>query len=60
MKKIGRLKFEARAKEIVILVIFIAVTSFAIIEVKNLLNQEKVQERALEQICKGCHRIRAC
>ncbi|MGN1012575.1 MAG: class D sortase [Clostridia bacterium] len=43
MKKIGRLKFEARAKEIVILVIFIAVTSFAIIEVKNLLNQEKVK-----------------
>lgn len=43
MKKIGRLKFEARAKELIILVIFIAVTSFAIIEVKNLLNQEKVK-----------------
>lgn len=43
MKKIGRLKFEARAKELVMLVIFIAVTSFAIIEVKNLLNQEKVK-----------------
>lgn len=43
MKKIGRLKFEARAKEMIILVIFIAVTSFAIIEVKNLLNQEKVK-----------------
>lgn len=43
MKKVGRLKFEARAKEIVILFIFIAVTSFAIIEVKNLLNQEKVK-----------------
>lgn len=43
MKKIKRLKFEARAKEIVILVIFIAVASFAIIEVKDLLNQEKVK-----------------
>ena len=43
MKKIGRLKFETRAKEIVILIIFIAVTSFAIIEVKNLLNQEKIK-----------------
>ena len=39
MKKIGRFKFETRAKEIVILIIFIAVTSFAIIEVKNLLNE---------------------
>ena len=28
MKKIGRFKFETRAKEIVILIIFIAVTSF--------------------------------
>ncbi len=43
MKKIGRFKFETRAKEIVILIIFIAVTSFAIIEVKNLLNQEKIK-----------------
>lgn len=43
MKKIRRLKFEARAKEIIILVVFILVTSFAIIEVKNLLNQEKVK-----------------
>ncbi len=43
MKKVGKMKFEARAKEMIILVIFIAVTSFAIIEVKNLLNQEKVK-----------------
>jgi len=43
MKKVGKIKFEARAKELVILIIFIAVTSFAIIEVKNLLNQEKVK-----------------
>ena len=43
MKKIGRFKFETRAKAIVILIIFIAVTSFAIIEVKNLLNQEKIK-----------------
>lgn len=43
MKKIGRFKFETRVKEIVILIIFIAVTSFAIIEVKNLLNQEKIK-----------------
>ena len=43
MKKIGRFKFETRAKDIVILIIFIAVTSFAIIEVKNLLNQEKIK-----------------
>lgn len=43
MKKVGKIKFEARAKELIILVIFIAVTSFAIIEVKNLLNQEKVK-----------------
>lgn len=43
MKKVGKFKFEARAKELIILVIFIAVTSFAIIEVKNLLNQEKVK-----------------
>ena len=43
MKKIGRFKFETRAKEIVILIIFIAVTSFAIIKVKNLLNQEKIK-----------------
>ena len=42
MKKIGRLKFKARAKEVLILIIFIAVTSFAIIEIKNLLNQEKI------------------
>ncbi|MBO5477384.1 MAG: class D sortase [Clostridia bacterium] len=43
MKKIGRLKFKARFKEVIILVIFIAVTSFAIIQVKNLLNQEKIK-----------------
>lgn len=43
MKKVGKIKFEARAKEMLILIIFIAVTSFAIIEVKNLLNQEKVK-----------------
>ena len=43
MKKIGRLKFKARAKEVLILIIFIAVTSFAIIEIKNLLNQEKIK-----------------
>ena len=43
MKKIRRLKFKAKFKEVVILVIFIAVTSFAIIQVKNLLNQEKIK-----------------
>ncbi len=43
MRKIGKLKFKARAKEVAILVVFIAVTSFAIIEVKNLLNQEKIK-----------------
>lgn len=43
MKKIRRLKFKARFKEVVILAIFIAVTSFAIIQVKNLLNQEKIK-----------------
>ena len=30
-------------KEVIILVLFIAITSFAIIEVKNLLNQEKIK-----------------
>lgn len=43
MKKLGVLKFKARAKEIALLVVFIAITSFAIIEVKNLLNQEKIK-----------------
>ena len=43
MKKLRALKFKARFKELVILVIFIAVTSFAVIEVKNLLNQEKIK-----------------
>ncbi len=52
MKKIKRLKIEARAKEIVILIIFIAVASFAIIQVKNLLNQEKVKSLT-EQISVG-------
>lgn len=52
MKKIKRLKIEARAKEIVILIVFIAVASFAIIQVKNLLNQEKVKSLT-EQISVG-------
>lgn len=43
MKNGRKLRFEARLKEIVVLVLFIAVTSFAIIEVKDLLNQEKVK-----------------
>lgn len=43
MRKIRKLKFKARIKEIALLVIFIAVASFAIIEVKNLLNQERVK-----------------
>lgn len=43
MKKVSTLKFEARAKELIILVIFIAVTSFTIIQVKNLLNQERIK-----------------
>ncbi len=43
MKKLRTYKIKARAKEIVILVIFIAVASFAIIEVKDLLNQEKIK-----------------
>ena len=43
MKKIRRLKFKARAKEVLILIVFIAVTSFAIIEIKDLLNQEKIK-----------------
>ena len=43
MKKIRRLKFKAKFKEVIILAIFIAVTSFAIIQVKNLLNQEKIK-----------------
>ena len=43
MKKIRKLKFKARFKEVLILIIFIAVTSFAIIEIKNLLNQEKIK-----------------
>ena len=43
MKPYKKLKFQARFKEVIILIIFIAVTSFAIIEVKDLLNQEKVK-----------------
>lgn len=43
MKSIKALKFKAKFKEIVLLVVFIAVTSFAIIEVKNLLNQEQIK-----------------
>ena len=43
MKKLRSFKFKARAKELVILVLFIAVTSFAIIEVKNLLNKESIK-----------------
>lgn len=43
MKTYKKLRFKARFKEVVILIIFIAVTSFAIIEVKDLLNQEKVK-----------------
>lgn len=43
MKTYKKLKFQARFKEVIILIIFIAVTSFAIIEVKDLLNQEKVK-----------------
>ncbi len=43
MKKIGAFKFKARVIEVVILVLFIAVTSFTIIEIKNLLNQEKIK-----------------
>ena len=38
MKTYKKLKFKARFKEIVILIIFIAVTSFAIIEIKDLKN----------------------
>ena len=37
MKTYKKLKFQARFKEVIILIIFIAVTSFAIIEVKDLL-----------------------
>ncbi|MBR2785535.1 MAG: class D sortase [Clostridia bacterium] len=43
MKTYKKFKFQARFKEVIILIIFIAVTSFAIIEVKDLLNQEKVK-----------------
>lgn len=43
MKTMKNFKIKARFKELVILVLFIAVTSFAIIEVKDLLNQEKVK-----------------
>ena len=43
MKKLKSFKFKTRAKELVILVLFIAVTSFAIIEVKNLLNKENIK-----------------
>ena len=43
MKKLRSFKFKARAKELVILLLFIAVTSFAIIEVKNLLNKESIK-----------------
>ena len=49
MKNIRKLKFKARFKEVVVLVIFIAVTSFAIIEVKNLLKLENVK-RMTEEI----------
>ena len=42
MKK-GKILSSIKIKEIVILVLFIAITSFAIIEVKNLLNQEKIK-----------------
>lgn len=43
MKRVQKMKFEARVKEILILVIFIAITSFTIIEVKDLLNKEKIK-----------------
>ncbi len=43
MKKVSQIKLESRLKEIAILVIFIAVASFTIIQVKNLLNTEKVK-----------------
>jgi LPXTG-site transpeptidase (sortase) family protein len=43
MKTYKKFKFKARIKEVIILIVFIAVTSFAIIEVKDLLNQEKVK-----------------
>ena len=43
MKTYKKFKFKARLKEVIILIVFIAVTSFAIIEVKDLLNQEKVK-----------------
>ena len=42
MKK-GNMLSSIKIKELVILVLFIAITSFAIIEVKNLLNQEKIK-----------------
>ncbi len=43
MKKVSQIKLESRLKEIAILVIFIAVASFTIIQVKNLLNTEKIK-----------------
>ena len=43
MKTYKKFKFKARLKEVIILIVFIAVTSSAIIEVKDLLNQEKVK-----------------
>ena len=43
MKTYKKFKFKARLKEVIILIVFIAVTSFAIIEVKDLLNQGKVK-----------------
>ena len=53
MKTYKKLKFQARFKEVIILIIFIAVTSFAIIEVKDLLNQEKVKSLTEELQLKG-------
>ncbi len=43
MKKVSQIKLESRLKELAILVVFIAVASFTIIQVKNLLNTEKVK-----------------
>lgn len=43
MKRVQKIKFEARVKELLVLGLFIAITSFAIIEVKDLLNKEKIK-----------------
>ncbi len=43
MKKVSQIKFESRLKELALLVVFIAVASFMIIQVKNFLNTEKVK-----------------